>query len=233
MRRYPEVVRYADRAISLQPAEPFGYYLKATAYLCWDGDVERARNVFEEASRHIDRSELYYWLVSGIYRWRTLRFLAAPPSALDRGLNPKNPWYFVAKAALSRGSDRLGLGRAYYDSARVMLETASKNRLSDGRYHSLLGIAYAGLGRYEDAIRLAEEAVEMSPVDKDALYGPYWVANLAEVHLMAGNHDEAIDQLERLLSLPAVESIPLLQVDPIWDPLRDHPRFQALVAKYQ
>ena len=46
---------------------------------------------------------------------------------------------------------------------------------------------------------------------------------------MVGEHDEAIDQLGFLLSVPGPLTIPLLQLDPAWDPLRNHPRFKKLV----
>ena len=47
---------------------------------------------------------------------------------------------------------------------------------------------------------------------------------------MLGEQDAAIDQLEVLLSIPSMISVPLLKIDPQWDPLRDHPRFRGLVA---
>ena len=59
--------------------------------------------------------------------------------------------------------------------------------------------------------------------------GPYRVEDLARIYVMVGEHDEAIDQLEYLLSIPGPLSIPLLQLDPAWDPLCDHPRFKKLV----
>jgi serine/threonine-protein kinase len=50
---------------------------------------------------------------------------------------------------------------------------------------------------------------------------------------MVGEYDAAIDQLDVLLSIPSLISVPLLRVDPTWDPLRDHPRFLALLDKYE
>jgi serine/threonine-protein kinase len=50
---------------------------------------------------------------------------------------------------------------------------------------------------------------------------------------MVGEYDAAIGQLELLLSIPSEISIPLLRVDPLWDPLRDHPRFQELLERYE
>jgi hypothetical protein len=46
---------------------------------------------------------------------------------------------------------------------------------------------------------------------------------------MVGEFDAAIDQLELLLSIPSTLSVPLLRLDPAWDPLRDHLRFKKLV----
>jgi hypothetical protein len=59
------------------------------------------------------------------------------------------------------------------------------------------------------------------------------VGTLAEVYAMVGEYDAAIEQLEYLLSIPCLVSPALLRIDPIWAPLRDHPRFQALLERYE
>jgi len=56
--------------------------------------------------------------------------------------------------------------------------------------------------------------------------GPYRVEDLARIYVMVGEFNAAIDQLEFLLSNPGLMSIPLLRLDPAWNPLRNHPRFQ-------
>jgi len=119
---------------------------------------------------------------------------------------------------------------AYYDLARVEQEELVENNPDDYVAHSNLGIAYAGLGRREEAIREGKLAVEINPLSKDALYGPMLILNLAEIYTLLGEQDAAIDQLEVLLSIPSELSVPLLKLDPQWDPLREHPRFKALLA---
>jgi hypothetical protein len=48
---------------------------------------------------------------------------------------------------------------------------------------------------------------------------------------MVGEFDAAIDQLEFLLSIPGRMSVPLLRLDPAWEPLREHPRFKRLLEE--
>ena len=57
--------------------------------------------------------------------------------------------------------------------------------------------------------------------------------DLARIYTMVGEHDAAIDRLESLLAVPSPTAVPMLRIDPAWKPLRDHPRFQALLAKYE
>ncbi len=61
---------------------------------------------------------------------------------------------------------------------------------------------------------------------KDVLEGPSRIVDLARIYVMVGEYDDAIEQLELILSIPYEISIPLLKLDPAWDPLRNNPRFQ-------
>ena len=69
----------------------------------------------------------------------------------------------------------------------------------------------------------------MQPVEKEAYMEPTLVKNLALIYTRVGDHDLALDQLAYLLSIPAKVSVAELRLDPLWDPLRDNPRFQALI----
>jgi hypothetical protein len=71
------------------------------------------------------------------------------------------------------------------------------------------------------------------PTSRDALSGPAILLGTAlRVHIGAGNLDQAIDQLDVYFAAPGVWSIEGLLPDPRLDPIRENPRFQALVAKY-
>jgi hypothetical protein len=71
------------------------------------------------------------------------------------------------------------------------------------------------------------------PVSKNPLLGPDNVYSFAQIYVMVGEYEEALDQIEYLLSIPNYYlSVPLLRLDPTWDSLREYPRFKQLLEKY-
>jgi serine/threonine-protein kinase len=71
------------------------------------------------------------------------------------------------------------------------------------------------------------------PVSKDALNSLDLLEALARIYIMVGEYEAALDEIEYLLSIPGWLTVSILRIDPRWDPLRDHPRFQALLEKYE
>ncbi len=129
--------------------------------------------------------------------------------------------------------DEQTLARESYDAARIQLEEAVPEQPQNFVLLSMLGIAYAGLDRKEDAIRIGKKSIELHPISKDAVSGTFPILDLARIYTMVGEYEKALDLNERLLSIPSDFSIPLLQLDPLWGkPLWDHPRFQELVERY-
>jgi serine/threonine-protein kinase len=234
-----EAARHSDRAISLRPDLAYPYAVKAEeVHLRLEGSREKARAVLEEAGR-VGLAQhpwiAYAWVLleiwDGDYRQALDRLALVSSEVLFA-----NQFLHVPKAQLyAQVHGLLGnrqLERAYYDSARSVLESGIQQRPDDDRYRSALGIAYAGLGRKEDAIREGELAVELLPMSKEAWRGAHRVEQLARIYAMVGEYDAAIDQLEILLAVPSPTAVPMLRIDPTWNPLRDHPSFQALLEKY-
>ena len=123
--------------------------------------------------------------------------------------------------------------RFMFESARIILEREVEKKPNDYRFHQALGLTYAELGMAELAIREIEWAVELFPLSRDAFFGTRLVESEANIYCMVGEFERAIERLDLLLSIPSDISVALLKIDPIWDPLRDHPRFQALLEKYE
>jgi hypothetical protein len=72
----------------------------------------------------------------------------------------------------------------------------------------------------------------MVPESQDAFDGPRFAGLLAEIYAWTGEFDEAFRLLDHLLAVPNGLTVPMLKLEPAWDPLRKDPRFQALIEKY-
>jgi hypothetical protein len=93
----------------------------------------------------------------------------------------------------------------------------------------MLGLIDAALGRKEDALREARRAVELVPVDKDALTGPLMIKYLAMTAAWAGEKDLACEQLAAAIRHRGTINYGYLKLLPLWDPLRGYPRFEKIV----
>ena len=82
-------------------------------------------------------------------------------------------------------------------------------------------------------MRAGEHGAELIPISKDAVDGPYLAIELAKIYTRVGETDKALDLIDEQLSIPSFLSVGLLRLDPVWDPLRDHPRFQALLEEHE
>ena len=144
-----------------------------------------------------------------------------------------NKWQrFAAKAGIRvLAGDVIG-AQPDAEKARELLEARLREHPRDFRSLRGLSWAYLALNRRTDAINTARRAVELLPIEKDAVLGSGNLAALAEIQARTGAAREAVDNLRRLLSIPAGETISIarLKIDPVWDPIRNDPGFRQLLT---
>lgn len=123
--------------------------------------------------------------------------------------------------------------RAAFDSALVLIDSAIAKVPDDWPLHHSRGMALAGLGRRDEALREVSVMRASFIYRKDLFLRPYVEIGAAQVLAHAGEAEAAVAQLEQLLAdpFPAI-GVHTLRLDPVWDPIREHPRFKALLVKY-
>jgi len=144
--------------------------------------------------------------------------------------NVRIPRSFFAGLAARVRNDAAGAETAF-TAARVEMEEIVRQQPDYAQALCVLGMSDAALGRKQDALRESRRAVELLPVTKDALAGAAVLTNLAITYAWVGEKDLAIKQLEEVVRIPAPISYGQLRLHPFWDPLRDDPRFEKLMAE--
>ncbi len=235
LHRFESAEAYFDRVLEIHPDHLPAQLGKITIRIQKDGDITAARTLWEALPSHQLKD----------YMGLTLDMLDKDYDSVLERLEALDYHYYegqhflflkdlvIAEILTARG-ERVRAA-PYADAARSLLETAVTAQAQDPRFHATLGLAYAYLGRADDAIREGERAVELHPVERDAAQGPIYLLNLARIHTQLDEPDKALDLIERLLDIPHAEylwhiiSIPQLRLDPAWDKLREHPRFRKMV----
>ncbi len=236
LRWYDLAEQSYDRAMELAPESSWPYFFKAWLQVYRTGNTERARQVLAEGIRLSDPTFLSWTLVDfdiedNRYDDALERLTAIPEDVREDWIRftPKDAyigWIYELKGEPAKA-------RRHYENARVLLEKKVREDPNDERVHAALGQVYAHLGLTDEAIREGQKAVELLPVSLDALDGPEYLEDLAEVYTIVGEHDEALEILEHLQEIPSRTGIGSLRFHRVWDPLREHPRFQALLEKYR
>jgi tetratricopeptide (TPR) repeat protein len=129
------------------------------------------------------------------------------------------------------GGDLIG-AQAEAEKARQLLEERLRQRPNDISSMTQLSWVYLALKRNGDATKLARQAANLLPPEKDVVVGNILLAGLGEMEARTGATADAIVLLRRLLSVPAGGSVSVarLKIDPVWDPIRNDPAFQQLLA---
>lgn len=138
-------------------------------------------------------------------------------------------YYYIgfARKALR---DETGAEAAFL-KAKNTLEEQLKRTPDSPNIHIQLAKVLAFLGEKDSALAEAQRATELVP-QSDAFGGPEIMSGVAEVYAILGENNRAIEVLDRLLSRPSDVTAQVLRINPIWDPLRNDPGFQALLSKY-
>lgn len=235
LKRYDEAEQLYDRSISLAPDAADAYNMKALLYLVRDGGGEGMRTLLRTVASASDTRRFIQQMANVFGKAALFRIEPDYRDLLTQlsieEIGPQTSAYYLARTGYYGADVPADLERAYYDSARVVLEQATGSRPQQAVLRAQIGIALAGLGRAEEAVQAGLAAATSMPVERNALEGNAIAEILAEIYMMVGEEEQAIEQLEQVFSTPAYYlSGPQLRADPFWAPLRGNARFERLLA---
>ena len=235
LRRYSEMAGALDRAITASPRDANTRVARALVDLEWHGETQPAREVIRalvaEDPSAVDAIADQWFYLALCQRDSTEigRALASIPAEGIVPINVRMPRSFCEGIA-ARAHDDGAAAVSAFTSARTEMARLLDKQPDYAEALSVLAMSEAALGRKENALLHGRRAVELFPVTKDAVTGAEMLRNLAITYTWAGEKDIAIKQLEEVVQLPGPISCGQLRLHPWWDPLREDPRFEKLVA---
>jgi TolB-like protein/Tfp pilus assembly protein PilF len=237
VRNFEAASKTFDHGIELSPGS-FGLRgMKAKLAIDWKGDLSVAEEMLAKVPAGTDPEGIITESRVGIliFQRKFAEALAILQSLHGDTLHGENG--SPSPKALEEGICYFFMNdkpkaREAMERARVFVEQQVRENPNEAGRHAQLGGIFAALGRKDDAIREGKRATELLPESKDAFDGPAITIGLAQIYTWTGETDQAVQLVEHSLTTPAGISVPLLKLDPVWDPLRKNPRFQALIDKY-
>ena len=242
LRRFPEALRKFDEVLDIMPDDADTLVQKAAVAQA-EGDLPRASAILAQLHFTADtqtedwETKVYQAILERRPEQiipRLKEVLAKPDPAVGFYNGELRFWLGWAQEV---GGDHTA-AQETWRQARHELEPFLKEQPDNYGLIGDLALTNMGLGDKAVAFNLIERAMAANPIEKDALTGPVPIEVLARVAARIGEPDRAIAALQKLLSIPSSGGLglgvpltpALLQLDPMFDPLRSDPRFQKLVA---
>ena len=227
LRRYDDAGKAYDRALAADPDDVSAAIYKSLGLLL-SGRLDEAHRALDELPRGVDPGG-----VASTLRFEVARTGGDPDAALA-AIEHAPDWVEAAYApafapiellraeALEQKGDAAG-AQAAYETARDKLRALAREQPDNPGVVGLLGLAEAGAGEKDNALRNAKRATTLLPIATDALDGPAYVAIEAEVRLRTGDEAGAIALLRKVLAIPAgrVMSAPRIERDPRFAAVRE------------
>lgn len=225
LRQFKEAEEFADRAIKQFPPDYDVLSIYRSYCRLGLGKLEEARSVLENAPVRTEwgTDRLIQLAVFARDVDRASALLATLPAEKKYSM----PWEGII--AKMRGDQEKV--REYYTGAIDYYQKALDQSADDFFTRSDLSLAYAALGRKEEAIREAKRAVELAPLSHYALDAPVQMRVLAETYVQLGESEAALKELAKAVELPGGPDYGRLKFDPVWDGIRMDPKFQQIMVR--
>jgi TolB-like protein/Tfp pilus assembly protein PilF len=245
LRRFPEALRKLDQVLNITPDDIDTLVFKAATFQA-EGNLPRAAALLAPLHPNADQTlALETQVGQAILERRPApiiarlkEILAKPDPALGFLNGELRFWLGWAQEVAGDHA----AAQESWKQARSELEPFLRQQPENWVLIGDLAVTNMGLGDKTAAFAFVEKAIAVNPIEKDPMDGPGSIEILARVTARMGEPDRAISALQKLLSTPYesplnAANVPLtpalLRLDPMFDPLRNDPRFQKLCEEKQ
>jgi len=239
LRHFPEALRKLDQVLDVIPDDLYAFALKA-GIAEMQGDLPRAAEFLAPLHPNPDQTQvLEIQIYQAVLERQPAQMIAHLSDILakpDPALGYLNGELRFCLGWLQDIAGDHASASETWKLARTELESFLKDQPQNYSLICDLALTDVSLGSKTEALALVERAVAENPIEKDAGIGPRPLEMLARVAAQTGDKERAIDILQKLLStyggarfrIPLGLTPALLRLDPMFDPLRNDPRFQKL-----
>jgi adenylate cyclase len=232
LRMWPEAKRASSHSLVLDPHNLIGMRVLILGCLNGQGDFNEAKRLLFAGQRATNFITLDISATEAYVHVLDRDFAAARKTCETEATNPdENLSRLMALVVIHLLANDATSATDEIEKVRGFVETRLRERPNET---SLIQLAWINLAlrNKTEALRLATQAAQVAPVEKDALLGAAILNGLAQIQARAGEPVAAVNTLQRLLAMPGgfCVSIAQLKIDPIWDPIRNDPGFQQLLA---
>jgi serine/threonine protein kinase/tetratricopeptide (TPR) repeat protein len=235
LRRYPEEEALLDRLLAIRQNDVERKSRRALVELDWKADTQPLHKSIDEV-RARDPAKLQSvadgWIVCALAE-RDAAAAADALAAMGQNSVGNETVRFsprFVEGLIARITKDDAKARAAFTADRAEQEKLVHARPDDAGALSVLGLIDAALGRKEEALREGRRAVELLPVQKNAIGGARIIVGLARIAAWVGDNELACEQLAIAIPYPNSPSYGQLKLMLWWDPLRGDPCFEKIVA---
>jgi tetratricopeptide (TPR) repeat protein len=229
-----------DRALKLAPESFNLWSVKAQLEISEKGTFEIGeRGIQLLAGKPMDEETRMHFTIALAQTRLVQRKYAEALQAVERLTDEslaKDPESLMGKYGTTGIAKKL-LGdepgaRAAFLKAKGYAETFVAAAPNEAKRHGRLAECLAWLGEKEAAIAEAKRGTDLLPESVDAFEGPVCTQTLAEIYVIVGEYDKALPIVDYLLTRPTQVTVAQLKMNPLWDHVRQDPRFIAILQKH-
>jgi non-specific serine/threonine protein kinase len=235
LRNWGVAEQFLIRATLINPQNGWAYLDRFYLAVEGKGNFQEGRKILAEALKYNDSKETVMIGMRAYVEYMNRNYQKAL-----KILNEYGPTNIIDDSGILYEKGRIALAlnqreltTSYFDSLRTLLIKGRQLTSGAWFYHLSLSRAYAGLGMKEKFLKEWKLYESLMPFHKDVFLGATNRVHKIEQLIWLGEYDRAIDLVDQMLSMPSSLTINGLKLSPLYDPIRDNPRFQEVLKKYE